>query len=84
MLIRHLIFMRKERGKTLDALKQKLSEAFLSQKEAFKYYIEDRNWKIYKKKLIDDIITRRRRPHKTTYDDVPVVVRAANKDYFHS
>ena len=42
MLIRHLIFMRKERGKTLEALKQKLSEAFLSQKEAFKYYIEDR------------------------------------------
>ena len=76
--------MRKERGKTLEALKQKLSEAFLSQKEAFKYYIEDRNWKIYKKRLIDDIITRRRRPHKTTYDDVPVVVRAANKDYFDS
>lgn len=84
MLISQLIFMKKERGKTLEALKQKLSEAFLTQKQAFKCYIEDRNWKIYKKRLIDDIITRRRRPHKTTFDDVPVVVRADNNHYFDS
>ena len=50
--------------KTLEALKLILNEAFLSQKEAFKCYIEDR-----KKRLIDDIITRRR-----------VVVQADNKD----
>lgn len=84
MLISQLIFMKKERGKTLEALKQKLSEAFLTQKQAFKCYIEDRNWKIYKKRLIDDIITRWRRPHKTTFDDVPVVVRADNNHYFDS
>lgn len=74
--------MKKERGKTLEALKQKLSEAFLTQKQAFKYYIEDRNWKIYKKKLIDDIITRQKRPHRTSFDDVPVVVRVDNSHYF--
>ena len=84
MLIRRLIFVKKDRGKMLEALKQKLSEAFLTQKQAFKYYIEDRNWKTYKKKLIDDIVTRRRRPHKTTFDDVPVVVRADNNHYFDS
>ena len=66
MLIRHLIFMRKERGKTLEALKQILSEVFFSQKEAFKYYIKDR-----KKRLIDGIITRRR-----------LVAQADNKDNF--
>lgn len=76
--------MKKERGKTLETLKQKLSEAFITEKQAFKCYIEDRNWKIYKKRLIDDIITRRTRPHKTSFDDVPVVVRADNKDYFDS
>lgn len=74
--------MKKERGKTLEALKQKLSEAFLTKKEAFKYYNEDRNWKIYKKKLVDDIIKRRKRPHYTTFDDVPVVVRVDNAHYF--
>ena len=58
--------MRKERGKTLEAFKQILSEVFFSQKEAFKYYIKDR-----KKRLIDGIITRRR-----------VVVQADNKDNF--
>ncbi|KAL9967240.1 hypothetical protein ACROYT_G025424 [Oculina patagonica] len=82
VLISQLIFMKKERGKALEALKQKLSEAFLTQKQAFKCYIEDRNWKIYKKKLIDDIITRRRRPHRTSFDDVPVVVRVDNSHYF--
>ena len=76
--------MKKDRGKSLEGLKQKLSEAFLSKKEAFKYYIEDRNWKIYKKKLVDEIIKRRRRPHCTTFDDVPVVVRADNEHYFES
>ncbi|KAJ7381256.1 hypothetical protein OS493_001373 [Desmophyllum pertusum] len=82
VLISQLIFMKKERGKTLEALKQKLSEAFLTKKEAFKYYNEDRNWKIYKKKLVDDIIKRRKRPHYTTFDDVPVVVRVDNAHYF--
>ena len=82
VLISQPIFMKKERGKTLEALKQKLSEAFLTQKQAFKFYIEDRNWKIYKKKLVDDIVTRRKRPHCTTFDDVPIVVRKDNLHYF--
>ncbi|CAH3175808.1 unnamed protein product, partial [Porites evermanni] len=55
VLISQPIFMKKERGRTLETLKQKLSDAFLTQKQAFKFYIEDRNWKIYKKKLVDDI-----------------------------
>ena len=76
--------VKKDRGKALEGLKQKLSEAFLSQKEAFKYYIEDRDWKIYKKKLVNEIIKRRRRPHCTTFDDVPVVVRTDNQHYFES
>lgn len=63
-------------------MKQKLSEAFLTQKQAFKSYTEGRNWKIYKKKLVDDIVARRKRPHCTTYDDVPVVVRGDNGHYF--
>ena len=66
----------------METLKQKLSDAFLTQKQAFKFYIEDRNWKIYKKKLVDDIIKRRKRPHCTTFDDVPVVVRNDNAHYF--
>ena len=65
----------------METLKQKLSDAFLTQKQAFKFYIEDRNWKIYKKKLVDDIIKRRKRPHCTTFDDVPVVVRNDNAHY---
>ena len=82
MLISQPIFMKKERGRTLETLKQKLSDAFLTQKQAFKFYIEDRNWNIYKKKLVDDIIKRRKRPHCTTFDDVPVVVRNDNAHYF--
>ena len=66
----------------METLKQKLSDAFLTQKQAFKFYIEDRNWKIYKKKLVDDIIKCRKRPHCTTFDDVPVVVRNDNAHYF--
>ena len=66
----------------METLKQKLSDAFLTQKQAFKFYIEDRNWNIYKKKLVDDIIKRRKRPHCTTFDDVPVVVRNDNAHYF--
>lgn len=76
--------MKKERGKTMEALKQKLNEVFLTQKQAFKWYIEDRDWKTYKKRLIDEIVKRRRRPHKTTFDDVPAVVRADNSHYFES
>lgn len=82
LLISRLIFMKKERGKSLEAMKQHMSETFLTHKQAFKSYIEDRDWKIYKKKLVDEIVKKKRRPNCSTYDDVPIVVRIENNHYF--
>ena len=82
LLISQLIFMKKERGKSLEAMKQGMNQAFLTHKQAFKTYTEDRDWKIYKKKLVDEIVRRRKRPHSTTYDDVPIIVRVENSHYF--
>ncbi|CAH3124264.1 unnamed protein product [Pocillopora meandrina] len=82
LLISQLIFMKKERGKSLEAMKQGMNQAFLTHKQAFKTYTDDRDWKIYKKKLVDEIVRRRKRPHSTTYDDVPIVVRVENSHYF--
>ena len=81
VLISQLIFRKRERGKTLEALKKQLTCAFPTQKEAFDQYIADRNWKIYKKNLVDDIVVRRKRPHYTTFNDVPLVVRSENAHY---
>lgn len=74
--------MKKERGKSLEAMKKGMNQAFLTHKQAFKTYTEDRDWKIYKKKLVDEIVRRRKRPHSTTYDDVPIIVRVENSHYF--
>lgn len=82
LVVSRLMFLKRDRGKALEIVKQNLSEAFMTQKEAFKFYIEDRNWKIYKKKLVDEIVKRRKRLHCTTFHDVPAVVRADNEHYF--
>lgn len=63
-------------------MKKGMNQAFLTHKQAFKTYTEDRDWKIYKKKLVDEIVRRRKRPHSTTYDDVPIIVRVENNHYF--
>ncbi|XP_067022888.1 cyclic nucleotide-binding domain-containing protein 2-like [Acropora muricata] len=82
LVVSRLVFLKRDRGKALEIVKQNLSEAFMTQREAFKFYIEDRNWKIYKKKLVDEIVKRRKRLHCTTFHDVPAVVRADNEHYF--
>ncbi|XP_068760054.1 uncharacterized protein [Montipora capricornis] len=84
LLVQRLIFLKRDRGKALEVVKQNLREAFMTQREAFKFYNEGRNWKIYKKKLVDDIVKRRKRSHCTTFDDVPIVVRADNEHYFEN
>lgn len=84
ILISHIIFRKRERGRTLEQLRQKLCDAFPTPKQAFQRYVEDMEWKLYKKSLVDDIVQRRKRPHNTTFEDVPVVVRTENSYYLDS
>ena len=84
VLINHIVFRKKERGKTLEEMKKEFNLSYPTERQALASYMQERNWNLYKKKLVDEVVRRRKKPHTTTFEDVPTVVRAENPIYFEN
>ncbi|XP_031551248.1 cAMP-dependent protein kinase regulatory subunit-like [Actinia tenebrosa] len=82
VLINHLALLKRDRGKYMEEMRQRLMKSFPTQQEAFKGFLDDYNWKQYKTKCIKDVVKKLHKPNCTTCDDVPLVVRRDNAYYF--
>lgn len=66
----------------MEEMRQRLIKSFPTQQEAFEGFLDDYNWKQYKKKCIKDVVKKLHKPNCSTYEDVPLVVRRDNGYYF--
>lgn len=59
----------------MENMRQNLLDSFPTQQQAFEGFVQDYKWKQFKKKCLDDIFSKRKKTTKTSYSDVPQVVR---------
>ncbi|KAK3731514.1 hypothetical protein QZH41_008547 [Actinostola sp. cb2023] len=81
ILINHIVLLKRERGKYLEEMKRSLIESFPTTQQAFQGFVQDYNWKQYKKRCLQDIFCKHKKTTSTTYDDVPFVVRQDHAHY---
>ena len=62
-------------------LRQKFMASIPSEREAFRSYLKERNWRKYKKALIDELVRKRCKPVNTKYQDIPHVIRRRHEHY---
>ncbi|CAB3976907.1 Hypothetical predicted protein [Paramuricea clavata] len=81
LLVKRSVFKKHDGGRELALLRQKLISSYPSRKEAFKSYIMERNWRKYKKALIDELVRVRCKHVNTKYRDIPHVIRRRHEHY---
>ena len=81
LLVKHSVFKKHDGGRELAILRHKFLSSFPCQKEAFRSYLMERNWRKYKKALIDELVRRRCKPVNTKYRDIPHVIRRRHEHY---
>lgn len=65
----------------MENMRQNLLDSFPTPQQAFEGFVNDYMWKQYKKRCLEDIFSKRKKTTKTTYNDVPKVVRQDHAYY---
>lgn len=73
LLVNKMVFMKRQRGKTLCKMQAEAAEMYPSKASAFESYIEARKWKEYKQTVVTEVVKKQRRRHIATLADVPQV-----------
>ena len=73
LLVNKMVFMKRERGKTLCKIQAEAAEMYPSKASPFESYVEARKWKEYKQTVVTETVKKQRRRHTATLADVPQV-----------